>query len=199
MIENNENFEVCRKCGGKCCKFMPCMLFPGEVRKMYGIKEFTYDNMLEILKKKEVIIDYWEGDICDCINEEDHPYFYKKYKPNDRLSSYFIRFRTIDETGDYLVYPAWEGQCINLTNTGCKFNWDNRPICGKALIPNDKGLCDSKFNKQNYALSWLKYENILEDIAIGYGRKSNYGFESFINEYFGYSNYNFGFKLYRFQ
>ena len=68
MIENNENFEVCRKCGGKCCKFMPCMLFPGEVKKMYGIKEFTYDNMLEILKKKEVIIDYWEGDICDDIN-----------------------------------------------------------------------------------------------------------------------------------
>lgn len=42
--KNHENYELCKKCGGECCRHFPCALFPEDLK----VKKITE----EIIRKK---------------------------------------------------------------------------------------------------------------------------------------------------
>lgn len=45
-MEGYQNSELCKECGGKCCKLFPGAYFPGD----YGFEEITCQRMAPISK-----------------------------------------------------------------------------------------------------------------------------------------------------
>jgi hypothetical protein len=52
-----ENKELCRKCGGVCCKNMACHFSPDD------FPEITFNALKAEIEKGHISIDCWEGDI----------------------------------------------------------------------------------------------------------------------------------------
>lgn len=47
--------ELCKNCGGKCCKKIPAPYLPSDIRRIFG-------DIEKAVKSGMVAIDWWEGD-----------------------------------------------------------------------------------------------------------------------------------------
>lgn len=56
-MDDLENVEICKKCGGRCCQSCGCIFSP------FQFKELTKESLLEILKTGIVSIDTSSNDI----------------------------------------------------------------------------------------------------------------------------------------
>ena len=151
-MQNNENYELCSKCGGRCCKNFGCYISPDEVIKRKG--EISFDIILELLKSGYVAMDWWEGDIL----EDDESI------PNCELycQVFYLRMRHKSEGA---ICGSWGGECVCLTDTGCMFTWNNRPLGGRSLIPTaDKACEDTSYTKEQCVLEWREYYDILSEV-----------------------------------
>lgn len=139
-----ENPELCKKCGGSCCKFMPGANFPEDFN-------LPSKEKLEIaLKSGLYTIDWWEGDP----------------RPNkNKLSrGYFIRPAIKGKEGK-TTDPTWGGVCTFLSRTGCKLSSDERPTNCKMIEPRpEKEGCilHDKKSKQGSAVAWIPYHKIIK-------------------------------------
>lgn len=137
-----ENKELCKKCGGICCKRMSGMYAPSD------FKEVTIDAMIKSLNTGIYSLDWWEGDPRKDISEED-----------ELTQTYYIRPRHIDSS---IVDPSWGGTCIHLTEYGCKLQYINRPENCRDLIPNiDNTKCHGPKTKSERVIEWIPYQDIL--------------------------------------
>lgn len=144
QIENNEN-EECKKCKGRCCKSMGCEIFPTDLQSYPNI---TREDVIELLQTGYVSIDWWN----------DLEQFKKEY---------YLRMR--NKGGD-LADPSFGGECIALTENGCRFEFKNRPLGGRDLHPTGqydelgKSLCSREYDKFRCKEEWKPYNDILEKI-----------------------------------
>lgn len=143
MPENNffENKAICSRCKGRCCEQMPGACFPEDFDM-----EHTTENLITAILDGNYAIDSWEGDPGDGINK----------------TAYFVRPATKSALGE--VYDnSWGGECVFLTGIGCELEAKNRPSECQSLEPKEKLGCElhNNKNKQNSALQWRKYFNIL--------------------------------------
>jgi Fe-S-cluster containining protein len=143
MIEFNEDKEICKKCGGECCKNMGCFVFPEELPPI----------TISIIRQKILTgfcFDCWEGEL-------------------DNVSSpLFIRARN-KNAPDKIFDASWGGECVFLGPNGCSLSWDRRPSSGRALIPNKNkpGECKSikgYGKKDECCRAWLPYQSILRQV-----------------------------------
>jgi len=141
------NEEMCKKCQGRCCKFLPGAYFPED----FGItnsKEFL-EIVHGLIKKGKYAIDWWEG--------------YEDYK-----HGYFIRPATKGKEG-IIFDPAWGGgePCVFLTDNGCSLKLEDRPTGCRMLEPkseeNGKCICHSG-SKKGAADAWWKYYLCFEEV-----------------------------------
>jgi len=143
MITNNENISVCSACGGKCCKNMPGILYPEDIKE-----EITVDVLVKYYQEGYQF-DYYEGSVDG----------------SDKIG-YYLRPQTI-RSKDKIVDASSGGQCIFLEPGGCSKIFDDRPTECKALIPDKKyGLnCgyDKYYSRLNAAIAWLSYNEIIEE------------------------------------
>lgn len=51
-----EDLELCKKCGGGCCKRMGCHFSPDD------FAEITYESLKSKIDEGNISIDWWEGD-----------------------------------------------------------------------------------------------------------------------------------------
>lgn len=169
IIENNENLSQCAKCGGRCCKSMPCEIFPQDV---FGDKEPSFELLKEWIEKHPLYcIDWWDGDVRG-LDWCDDDYL-------DRC--YYIHPKTKGEKDRGLFIASWGGECIFLTDTGCSLSWEDRPLGGKALTPgplvekmeflNGKPIimptryaCTSSYSKKEACIAWLPYHEWFEKL-----------------------------------
>jgi len=136
---NNENFNLCSKCQGKCCKNMGCHYSPRD------FKQIDVKTLKKLIDEGNTSIDWWEGDIFD-----------KDDKGRDR--TYYLRMRNKNSK---IIDPSWGGECILLTEEGCSLSFYNRPMGGRGLIPNEKD-CIDEYSKEDCCKEWYPYQNILE-------------------------------------
>ena len=194
-MENNENKEICSKCGGICCRRMPGQYVPDDL--------FDHEMTKEELKKfildaGNISIDCWEPD------EESgyESYYYLrpmrrkltlkesidnmlkqgKMTDNDKAKSVskimsiifknsISNFKDKDLTVDY-AYTEYVLVCCHLTDDGCDLEFDKRPANCRELVPSEEE-CYIKLDKENegithklyYAKKWEKYSDMLNDIA----------------------------------
>ena len=136
-----ENTEICKLCGGRCCKLISGIYSPDD------FKSITVDTMMQLFHKNKTSIDWWEGDLRKNIMEEDEA---------DR--TYFLRPRHVDAP---IIDPAWNGICIFLTDTGRELDYKNRPFNCRDVIPIPAYECTGTISKTDLIKEWIPYQDIL--------------------------------------
>lgn len=133
--------DVCTKCGGECCTIMGCHIAPSD------LKEISVDAIISLIDETGCIsIDWWVG------NPVTGEFGYK---------GYYLRMRNEDAN---IIDPAWSGhRCSILTDTGCPLSFEYRPKGARELIPNEI-LCDAMYPKQQCAIEWDKYHDIMSKV-----------------------------------
>ncbi len=93
----SENKQLCAECEGRCCKQMPGIYHPDDLRSLHVRSIATQ------LKSGKWALDWWEGE------------------PRE----YYLRPAT--KTGRRIYDPSWGGECIFLTACECELEHDDRP------------------------------------------------------------------------
>lgn len=168
IVENNENVEMCSKCGGVCCKKYSGAYHPEDLNDG---KPFTMESLEALITREEdpVSIDWYEDEdnLIDTLGR-----------------GYFIRPRHI---GGDIVDPSWGASCINLTENGCKLPFEKRPAACKALIPkksiNDHciSIADQMYpdkdvdDKLIYYGWWKDYQTMIHKLVKKYNKHTYSG------------------------
>ena len=147
MERKIENKQLCKECGGRCCKRMGCHYSPDD------FEEITYESLKKEIEKGFISIDWWEG----------NPF--EENKDDDISKAYYLRIRNKD--GE-IVDPSWGGECILLTDDSCPLSYEERPKGARMLEPDEYG-CISYYNKQQAARDWYKYNDILSKLVEEFG------------------------------
>ena len=141
----NEDLELCKKCGGKCCQQYPCHYSPDD------FVDLSYDGLKAEIEKGYISIDWWEGDADSTLNEFD--------------KTYFLRVKT---AWGCVTDPSWGGQCILWDKeNGCPLDFEHRPKGGRMLIP-DLSDCKQAYLKLQCALDWRSYYPVLHKLYINF-------------------------------
>lgn len=146
-MEINENTEVCKNCGGRCCKKSGCDYWPSD------LPDKTYKGILKFLENGKVSIVAMmnfkriNGKLCN------FPFLYLREKNTGR---------------DVVDLLSMKTPCSNLTEHGCSYTYEERPSGGKNLTPSKDGLCYPKEDNLQKVLEWSPYQKQLEKIVKRY-------------------------------
>ena len=144
-----ENQELCKKCGGECCKNMGCHFSPAD------FETITYKGLKKEILKGNISIDYWHGDIDTKVNRLRH--------------TYYLRMRN---KGAKILDGSWGGQCVLWdSEKGCPLPFKERPKGARALIPGFPGRCDSKYTKEMCVMDWRLYHPVMKRLANFFSRE----------------------------
>ena len=172
VVANNERLDLCKKCGGRCCKLMACEVSTEDFIAKYG--KVTKESVVTALRDGEWAIDWWEGDIREYKKDlcTDLPTLNDE---NEVFQSYYMRVRHLGESA---VCPSWGGICKMFDReNGCKYDWEHRPTGGKAMVVGQSPVCGvyryddrvklpkPKYDKAIGAVDWFSYFDILDEVS----------------------------------
>lgn len=147
IVEINENTEVCKNCGGRCCKKSGCDYWPSD------LSDKTYKGILKFLENGKV-------SIVAMMN-------FKRI--NEKLCNFpFLYLRERNTGRDVVDLLSMKTPCSNLTEHGCSYTYEERPSGGKNLTPSKDGLCYPKEDNLQKVLEWSPYQKQLEKIVKRY-------------------------------
>lgn len=130
------NDELCKKCGGRCCKQCGCLYFPEDFKF-----ELTFDNLKSEIDKGFIAIDAIS--YADSIyNKLDNPVYY-------------LRVRNINDFTPVGINGF--GTCKLLIDDHCWFEIKDRPSGGKYYIPFSRG-CYTLYTNQDLIDLWSPYQ-----------------------------------------
>lgn len=135
------NTELCKGCGGLCCKAMGCHISP------FDLKEISVLLIISLIDESDCIsIDWWSGN--PITNEQDG------------TNTYFLR---IKNKNSKVIDPSFGGECSILTDIGCSLSFEYRPKGARELKPVE-GECIIGYSKQQCAIDWYDYQDVLEAV-----------------------------------
>ena len=140
--------EICKKCGGECCKTCPGATIPSQWGK--SDKEIL-ENLIEAFKSKKWAIDWYEGD--------------PRRGKDGRGEFYFVRPADKEYGEEFLFCPLWKGECVFLTPEGCSLTEEKRPLQCWTLIPREDFKCIQYLTKREIAILWIPYRDIILEAA----------------------------------
>ena len=143
----NENIEICRKCGGMCCKKSGCD---------YSANDFldvSYEGLYNELKKGDKSI------VCYMSFNEGSNGKYT-YQP-------FLYLRARNKNRDIIDLISIKTGCALLQANGCSFSYEDRPSGGKNLTPVKKseGPCTPVVDPMDIVNTWKPYQKILQRLV----------------------------------
>jgi hypothetical protein len=149
MEQKYFDYTICAKCNGRCCKRCSGSYIPSDFNQV-----ITKKFIKSLLKTEMYAIDWWEGDA----------------KGGNLNQTYYLRPRHKNEPA---ICGSWGNECINFTDgIGCSLKEKDRPFQCRMLIPNVDGKCETleidKASKQECAIAWYEYQNILQEIVNKY-------------------------------
>lgn len=144
MAENIKTYvdkEMCKKCGGVCCKQNGCVYMPQDFKKM----DFKY------LKNK--------------IEKGNISISGQPFKVMKDGWSFILFLRARNEDSPIVDLITKGGPCSMLTEKGCRLEEEKRPSCGLGIKPTKiGGPCEKMFSSNDVLFSWLDYQDVLEDL-----------------------------------
>lgn len=172
-MKKNENLEVCKKCGGLCCKNMPGTYSPDD---LFGTKQIESQDIEKLIMESDYLsIDRWEAD-----EEYNKVLYYIRPKlvpinsnieTMDILISMLLRAGDSEKKVDFAIVDDLH-KCYFLGEDGCKLSYDQRPKNCRDLTPNlEKGCYISEVKESNmspklyYAKLWEPYSEMIEEVA----------------------------------
>ena len=171
--ENSKvDYEECKRCGGRCCKAMGCHISP------FDLKEITVKSIINLIDESQCIsIDWWNGNPTDDSTNIERAYFLRIKNKNGKV-----------------IDPSYGGVCSILTDIGCPLSFEYRPKGARDLIPCNNDNCVVEYSKQDVAIDWLPYHDIMEEVYNYYYEKGDItdnsilSFEKLMSIMFGDSN-----------
>lgn len=145
METKNENLDICKKCGGYCCKKCGC--------------DYAVEDFLEI--KKDYLLSKLEEGYISIVSIQNF-----KILPNGEMVNLpflYLRARNINRPVVDLL--SMKTTCASLTDMGCQFDYEHRPMGGKNLVPVEGMRCYPREDAINIVKGWERYQNILEKIV----------------------------------
>lgn len=143
-IQENENKDLCSKCGGMCCKKCGCDYFVSDFENL------NLDYLESILDKGRI-------SIVAC--------FDFSRLPNGKLINQpilYLRARNVDR--GIIDLFSLKKTCASLEDDKCHYNWTERPSGGKSLIPSEAG-CYSNIDRIEELNKWKPYQKLLHRIV----------------------------------
>lgn len=147
-----ENKELCRECGGKCCKKSGCD---------YYVTDFDVINkasMIEVLDSGKVSI------VAALMMEET--------KDDKLLKTPFLYLRARNVGRDVVDLFSLKHQCTMLQSDGCAYSLEERPSGGVNFIPYENDKCKRCDNPKEEIRKWEPYQNLLMKLVKRYTHMS---------------------------
>ena len=134
-ILNNEDFEKCSACGGKCCKNIPGAYHPSDFKP----EQLTKEGIIDLIKNHKVTIDCYDDGII-------HPFL----RPRINMDK---------------CYGFWSfgGVCLHLTPAGCDLSFEDRPFECRSLDPHKCGP-NPDSSKKDASDVWEDYAYIIRSV-----------------------------------
>lgn len=142
--EKTSNPEMCKECGGRCCKKCGCSHFPEDLN-------MTFENIVKEIKERKMSIDRLEHS-GSFYNKLDEPIYF---------------LRAANENEGYVAYGNI-GRCVFLTEEGCKLDYESRPSGGRYIVPFWSG-CYALYTPQEFIDKWIPYQKFLKDLIKFFG------------------------------
>lgn len=146
----NENLNICRMCGGMCCKKSGCDY------SALDFKNCTYDYLFKELKKGDKsIVCYMKFKVDSNGNYGYEPFLYLRARNNKR---------------DIIDLVSIKTGCSLLLSNGCSFSYKERPSGGKNLKPvkPEEGACVPLVNPLEIVNSWKNHQKMLKRLVLGF-------------------------------
>lgn len=149
-IANNENKLLCNNCGS-CCKKYAGIVFPEQLPDINAV-------VLASKLKEGYCFDRYYTILDDDTNFQE---------AQDEFV-YFMRPQHKGKENRKSDDGLWGGECVFLTDTGCKLTFDERPRQCQILVPSQNRICSlgiPGYRKRDAALAWLPYQNVIRKIV----------------------------------
>ena len=145
MENKYENKELCAKCGGICCKKGGCQYSPTDFESLKF--EYLYEQLQAGYISIVCVVDFvnLKGKLIA------NPMLYVKSRNEGRPIIDLLSMRT---------------KCSALTDTGCMYDFKNRPSGGKNLIPGgtpDK--CYPEIHPLEFIKMWQPQQQVLRKLV----------------------------------
>lgn len=143
----NVNPEICKECGGECCKRCGCNFSPDD------FEEISFEYLKTQLEKGYISIEYIDRELI-----------------YDDVGVYILRARN---QGAPIVDTTFHPRtpCILWTESGgCKLDYEHRPSDGRLLIPSRKKLfgmyreCYTTYSLANCCYEWKPHQRVLFEL-----------------------------------
>lgn len=147
-MEKNENLDICRECGGMCCKKCGCDYAPSD------FDDLSYKALLSVLSEGKI-------SIVATLN-------FMRLGNGKLISTpiLYLRARNVDR--DVVDLLSMKTKCSQLTDTGCSYSYEDRPRGGVNLTPSNDGPCRPMDSPIDMILSWVPYQKSLRKIVKNY-------------------------------
>ena len=144
----NENLDICRECGGMCCKKSGCDYSAND------FKNCSYDTLAKELQKGDKSI------VC-----------YMKFKidaDGNYIYDPFLYLRARNKNRDVIDLISIKTGCALLNKDGCDHPYKQRPEGGRNLKPVrfEKGMCYPLKNPMSIVSTWKPYQKVLKRIVL---------------------------------
>ena len=139
-----EDKNICRECGGFCCKKSGCDYSPRD-----------FDD-LSINKLHEKLL---EGNISII------SYLEFKRSGNGKLyAEPFLYLRARNTDRDVVDLVSYKKRCSMLREDGCSYSFEDRPFGGRNLIPG-KNRCIPEVDPYDIVMEWGRYQKVLHRLV----------------------------------
>lgn len=146
-----EDRDVCRECGGFCCKKSGCDYAPSD------FKDLSLNGILNILECGNI-------SIVSVVSFELLPNGKKYCNP-----FLFLRARNVDR--DIVDILSYRKQCSMLTESGCSYDIEHRPSGGVNLLPlgldpnTGFPMCHPDKDPSTIVHPWESYQKVLAKVV----------------------------------
>lgn len=140
-----ENKQICKKCGGRCCKKSGCDYIPSDFEQLSF--EYLYNKLLE---GKISIVSALKIETLPNGNLYANPFLFLRARNTNRPIVDLFSLKTV---------------CSQLGENGCNYSIEERPTGGVNLIPQKHGKCYSLKDPKELMYSWESYQKILNRLV----------------------------------
>ena len=161
--EFNCNYELCKQCGGRCCKRNACDCSPEDF-------ECDVNKMRLAIQSGNYTIDFTRMTANSFVITPTQVYLDTKRVLVNPLECFFIRPKNVGRPIVDLIHTVEdEGPCIFWNeNTGCPLKYEKRPKGGRTLVPFWENNCISQYDKFDLIKEWKPFTEFLIELAKEY-------------------------------
>jgi len=156
----SENKNLCKECGGRCCKNGGCAYIPEDIENI-------------CLEEIEKLLDTGRVSIAASLS-------FKRAKNQKPIAEPTLYIRERDINRDVIDLISVRSACASLENNHCHYTEiDDRPSMGATMIPSFPDECKSTIRTSEFLEYWQPYQKVLMRIV---KKRSGMSFDEKLSE-----------------